>query len=413
MTEITENAIEKNMVFEPQNPSNCLPKLKKRVREIFALFLWVYLFIKLFIFDFDVYFVETYLSSFLWVVRYKFFIFLGFFAAYLLVVGERNLFKVIGYVFVFPFLCFWWVLKLLFRSWFFTFATISIASSFFQSLKYNIVEFSLILIGTVLTLLSGQYELIIIINVILFLCLFWHISKKLLASVSSSQVLFLPKESIFKLLNNLKEVFKLPVELKSTTIEKYTPEQKNKWNVNLQFLVICNKATLFLASKLEELQERGYAIFCFLLSFFYSVFICVWVFALNNYALYLFAPSSFQSATVRGFPFFLYYSLSAMVNNGLADFNPISIIAGLLKIVEVCFGILFLVILISLYFNVGYERSKKEMDALITDIKQQGKELELFVNREFLMDITQAVEEIKKIPNNFIKVVYFLSTNKY
>ena len=52
----------------------------KVLREILAVSFWFYVFVKLFIFDFDVYLATTFLPEYAWLLDLKFFILIGLIA---------------------------------------------------------------------------------------------------------------------------------------------------------------------------------------------------------------------------------------------------------------------------------------------------------------------------------------------
>lgn len=158
------------LVEETIKPVKKQSEMKKAVRELFALLLWFYLVVKLFIFDFDVYLIESYMPSFMWTVRFKFLLYLVFLSTYWLLVGDKNFFKTIGYILIYPFILFFWrIPKMLFRNWFLVFTTLSFAVSFFKSFKINIVTFTVISVSTVLILISNQRVLVTACSIVLSL----------------------------------------------------------------------------------------------------------------------------------------------------------------------------------------------------------------------------------------------------
>lgn len=387
-------------------------KVKKTLRESCAFTLWLYLIVKVFVFDFDVYLVETYLPSFSWIVRFKFLVYLVLISVYWLSVGDKNFFKTIGYILIYPFIFIWRLLTVLFRSWFLVFTTLSFAISFFRSFKINVVTFTTILVASVLILLTNQKILITFCSITLSLYLLWHFAKRFYYSFVPARALFLPKDTLVAILDKTKDQFKLPDEIRLISADKYTTDQKNKWATNLQFLIILNKATQFAASKLKELQERRIVILYFIFALLFSFFVTVIVFALNNYALHKIEPASFSNTAARSFFFFLYYSFNTILTNGIPDFYPVSTVARLLNTAEIFFGFFLLIILFFVYTNVRSDRTKNEIDSLITSLDKQGSDLESFVAQEFSMDINQALSEIEKLPGNFIKVIYYFTTKK-
>ncbi len=386
-------------------------KRSKTARDVFAFFLWAYAIIKLFVFDFDVYLIQTHIPNLWWLIKFKFVILVVLISIYWLTVGDKRFLKALLFLGLFPFyLLLWRIGRLVFRNWFTAFAVVGYVGSFLKTLKYNFLGFTLFCAASLLVLITDQPYLIILGIILLTFYLILHFSKRIFYAFVPSKAMVFPRDGIVKILTLTKEQFALPPEIKSTAIERFTTEQKSKWELNLQLLLLANRATTFTASKLREFQESRLIILYFIFGLLFTFFISVILFGVANLGLQKLDQAAFSSPIPRNIFFFVYYSFNTILTNGIADFYPISAYARLLNSAEVFFGIFIIVILFFMFTNIKSEKAKSEMDSLINAMNQQSLELESFINQEFSMDIERAITEVKKLPGYIVKIIsYFTS----
>ena len=399
--------------MKENNKSNARKRTTKILRDVFALFLWSYAIVKLFVLDFDVYLIQRYTPSFSWLVHFKFALFLTLVSIYWLTVGNKNFFKMALFLALFPFyLLFWRIGRLVFRNWFATLAATGYVGSFLKSLKFNFVTFTLFFVATLLVIASGQRGFIILGMALLGVYLIIHFSRRFYYAFVPSKALIFPRQGFIWFLGEIKKQFALPQEIKSTAIERFRPDQKSKWETHLQLLLLANRGTTFIASKLRKFQESRLIILYFIFGLLFTFLATVALFAIVNLGLHKIDPRAFSDASPKGILFFLYYSLNTILTNSVADFYPISPVSRLLNTAEIFMGFVIIVILFFMYTNIKGDKAKTEMDSLVTSLEKQGSELEIFINQEFSMDITQAMAEVEKLPGNFIKIIYYFTSRK-
>jgi hypothetical protein len=387
--------------------------LKKILGELFAFGLWIYIVIKLFVFDFDVYLIDTYFPSLSWLVYFKFLLFLVLTMVYWISVGDKNFFKAFAFILFYPFIVlFWRIPQLFIGNWFAIIGAIGFGISFYRSLKRNYITFTLVVLSSVLIIITNKPIFLISSIIVLSSILLFHFSRRLFYSFVPSKALFLPKQAALTLLERTKNNLKLPEELRTTTIDKYTEEQKNKWSYTLQTMLLVNRVSYYVASKLRELQERRLVILYFIFGLLFSFFLTVLVFALNNYALQKIDATAFSDPSQKGLLFFIYYSFSTIINSAITDFYPLSAFARVFHLSEVFMGVFLLVILFFVYTNVKSDKTKAEVEDLISTLASQGKEIEVLINHEFSMDINQAIDIVEQLPGSLLRLFYFITTKK-
>ena len=120
----------------------------KAVRETLAILFWMYVLIKLFAFDIDIFLMNRFLPGYAWLLNLKFFILIGGIALIWLVTKNKYILSWSLYVFFYPpIILFWKIPFFIFkqRSWILAFAFINSIISFFKSIKYNFITSALFL----------------------------------------------------------------------------------------------------------------------------------------------------------------------------------------------------------------------------------------------------------------------------
>lgn len=402
--------------MHPVIQGNDVPRAKNShgvARDVFAALVWLYAIVKLFVLDFDVYLIQQYVRKLAWLVHFKFVLFLVFISIYWLTVGGKHLINTILFIALFPlYLIFWRLGKLAFRNWFTAFAVIGYVGSFLKSLKFNLATFALFCVAALLVVVPDHHAFIITGIILLMFYLVAHFGRRSYYAFVPYKALVFPREGIIRVLAEARKHYALPTEMKSTTIEKFTEEQRTTWATNLQMLLIANRASTFIARRLREFQKSRLVILYFIFGLVFTFFVTVVTFAIANLGLHRLNPMAFSDPAPRRFVFFLYYSINTIFKNAIPDFLPASAIARLLNTTEIFLGWFIVAILLFMYVNIKSDRTDTEMDLLVRSLSRKGKDLELFINREFSLDIERAISEVAKLPSNFIKIIYYFSSDR-
>jgi len=145
------------------------------LREILAGILWVFLFIKIFIYDIDNLIIEQIDPDFVFILKYKFFIILGICAIFWISLGNKNFAKLLSVIIFFPFILLFWRIPKLFwksKSWIGVFASIGIVLTFFNSIKVNFFVFTILAFSIVFISSSSNTFLLTTSTILLFIYLF-------------------------------------------------------------------------------------------------------------------------------------------------------------------------------------------------------------------------------------------------
>lgn len=390
------------------------PKYLVLLREIIISLLWLFILIKLFIFDLDIYIFKNLFNWFGWVIDYKFIILILSITAFWIIANKTFFLQTIALTIFYPFFLFFWRIPkalLKTKSWVTIFGSINIIVSFLRDIKLNFIIFAMVITSLVTILFSNTELLLVAAMIILFLYLLYHFSLRVYYSFAPSKIFAVESNTLISLWESNKEKFYLPNELKSFKEEDIPKEKFDKWSTNLQILIIFNKLCHFVASKLKSFQKSRTAVLYFIIGILFTLFVTILVFAFINYGLYKIAPENFDNASHGNILFFIYYSFNTILTSSIHDFNPVSSIARILNSTEIGFGILILIILVFIKLTVQNEKYNEEINNVIVAIEKQGNDLEKFVGEEFNLSVDDAIHEIDKIKGIFIKIIFYFTKN--
>lgn len=385
------------------------------LRETISVVFWLYLVMKVFVFDIDNYLFQLYLPEFIWILKYKFLILLVLLLGSLILFGGKNLLLWFIYIIFYPFiLLFWEIPKKLYEmgSWNIAIAVINVFITFFRNLKYHFLISSFFIISAVLILTTRNIFLvyisiflIITLLVIIFIDRFVFIFKPTLIYQIHSKI-------VSKSLDFAKKTWVVDNELKGLSMGEMSEGQLQKWSTNLQFVVVINKVCYFLSSKLKDYQKSNINIFFITLNVIIILIFTIFSFTLINYGLYNIHPDYYIVNVVNHKFFnFFYYSFNAIHFNSISEIIPSSNFSRLLFILEQFFAFVLIGIFLTLFFSTKSQKESSEIDDVVEKIKEQGNQMGIFIQTEYNLSVDDAVNELEKLKAGFIKVIFYLIKN--
>ncbi len=383
-------------------------------RELIAGFIWLFLFVKLFIYDIDVFLLSQINPSWVVILDYRFFILLGVISVTWLIIGNKHFFKLISVIAFFPFILVLWRIPKLFwksKSWIGVFASLGIIITIFKSIKINFILFSFVAIAIFIISTTTIDFLLVFSMVVLTLYLFYHYAKKFKYAFAPSHIFSIQSNAIDKFWDRIKNDLKVAEEIKNEEFENMSNSQKEKFTSSLQILIVINKVIYFISSKLKRFQKSRLNVVYYFSSLIYTLFITIIIFAFQNFALYKIDYTAFNSPPKGNFFFFIYYSFNTLFTNSINDFYPTSDFARFLNSFETLFAFILLGILFFLLTTIVRDRHNDEINSAISQFKDKGEELEVVITEEYKMDVSQAIEFVESIQGNLIKIIYYFTEN--
>ena len=381
------------------------------IREFLALTLWFGLFFKLFIVDFDRWFINAYMPSLSWVLDFRF----G-----LIVVGiglvihfwrHYFLWRWIGYILFYPLIIvFWKIPVLLFKSqnWTLGIAILAVGADFFKSFKVNFLVFVLFTVATIICGFLHIYWLLVVGMILVatgLLIIYW---RTLIAA-------FRPTLDVFSS-NTLDSIWKTiqqgfsSDETPDIAIEQMTKQQQDAYTTNLQTVVLYNRACYFLAGQIRTLKKSNLNVIVYISRLFIVFFATAWTFFLLNFSLFKIEPSNYVTNDNPSAFTFYFYAFNTLFSNSISDIEPVSVVSQSLSMVAVVFlALFFTVFCVFIVTSILKSRDDSHLDETVTTIQTHAESMEPYLDEHFGMNVTEAVAVLQKTSAAFIGVIYYLS----
>ncbi|MFM9553963.1 hypothetical protein ACKI19_16850 [Streptomyces caniscabiei] len=374
------------------------PKWKVWTLNVLGFLLWVYVTIKLFVFDVDSYVVNEYAPWAQFAIDYKFFVIGGFFILLLLFSKGRRLAYL--YVIFFPLVViFWKIPKWLYRfkSWIAVFVVLNAATSFVRHFKFNAVTRFLALLALVLIGVSknhyvmatsaaylGVYFVVLMVRTMWFAIKPSHFltaQQKLVKGLSGGSL--------------TAQLIGVNADLRDDGVQKFNASQLSTFIGNLSNAVLVSKGVYFWAYQLEKYRTSAAALVVSAFSYASLYMQGIVAFTAVNYAILELDPDAFEYASSPSVLQIAYYSLFTGAGSSL---TPISTSATIVKIAINVIGPLFLAALVTQFV---ISRRQVEQDAAASEavegIKKAGAELELKFQEEYDISTEEAIEWLTQL----------------
>lgn len=271
----------------------------KVVREFCAITLWLFIFVKLLLFDIDIYLANKYVPSFRWVLNYKFFSVLILISAILLIIGKKPFRKFLIYIIGYPLIIlFWQIPKLLFRNWALTIAFSPAIYEIIISFRSRFVLITIVSLSALCVVLTNSPYLLIPSMVFLGTYLIVYLHRNLRRAYRSS---------IFEGLADLVKKLRIQLEKGEQKLWKkveYDPaseKSKKDYEQQLSTFYFLNWGVELIAEKLHMVAKSRKPDLYLMFSWLGTVFITSLIYAFEYFALYKVNPASFSIEHVPTF----------------------------------------------------------------------------------------------------------------
>lgn len=389
--------------------------IRKISKEIIAGSFWIYILVKLFLFDIDVFLVNKFAPDYGWLLKLKFFILIGIITLLWLFLKNKKILSWFAYIIFYPAIVFFWKIPYFVfkqKSWTLAFIFINAIISFFISLKYNFIISSIFLIA-VASVFTFSNKILLWCAVLTILTILTLVNIHRFILVFRPSTIFQIHIKIFSgIRKHGTPSFSLDESIRELPIEKLDQKQIEKRTTNLQMAVLFNRICLFASKKLREYQNSGLNFISYVLTFFLLTISTITSFALINYGLYTINNGYFESAANPSFFLFFYYSFNTLLFNSIAELKPVMSISQIAFMIESVFALFLIVIFISLLMSVKSQRYAEELNKVIEQIDEQGKSMEGFISSEYkLNNVEAAMAELQKLKAGLIDFIYRISKN--
>ncbi len=357
---------------QPKKETGAKGLLLSVMREIIVALLWVYIILKLFIFDIDIFLAERFFPNYIWILNFKFFILIGVVATIWLITKNKHILLWAFYILFYPAIILLWKIPFFIlkqKSWVFAFAVINAVISFFKSIKYNFIASSFFLISLALIFGFSDHRLLWPAILALFVVLAATYINRFILVFKPSNIFYVYIKIFSGIRKNASSSFALDESIKNLPVQNLDQKQLEKWTVNLQTAVLFNRVCLFAAKKLRDYQNSGLNIVSYVLTILLLVLLTIFSFAAINFGLYKIDPTLFVVSANPTFFTSFYYSFNNLLFNSIEEVIPQMPISQSVSMIESFFALFLIVIFVSLLLSVRSQRHTEELNEAIKDIE--------------------------------------------
>ncbi|MEV7167804.1 hypothetical protein AB0N60_37745 [Streptomyces microflavus] len=308
------------------------PKWKVRLLDTFGSAIWLYITVKLFIFDIDNYLVERFFPGSAGILNYRFLFIGGAFVLLVLFSKGRRL-KYL-YVCFFPLIVACWKIPKWFykaKSWIAVFTFLNVVSMAVRHLKWNVTTRFCALLSLVVVAASDNRLVLGICASYLGIYFVLLMARTIWFSVKPSHFLNSQHTLIEKIsgASFVNHVTAVSPELRDSSLVRFSAAQLTTFQSNLGMAVLVSRATYYWAYQLEKYRTSAAALMLSAIAYASLYVQGIAVFSMINWAILKMDPSAFAYSDAPAFLQVAYYSLFHGAGSAL---SPVSGIAVLVKI---------------------------------------------------------------------------------
>ena len=390
-------------------------RFKVFFREGIAIFFWIYLILKLFVFDLDTYLIDNYVPSLHPVLDYKFLIFLCLIIIAWSIIKDFPIF--ILYVFGYPAVVMCWKIPmLLLRNGSLAIALTPPIYKIITTFRLYFFSSALAIIAAACILVSTNKISLIISMIVLFILLLMHLFLSLQQAYKPT-VFSKMSQRLSNFRVKLEEIsfLKNIIERNGTIDEISSDSDDSSDNIltrqlSIFYMIHCGFEVLNV--KIREVFKSRTIDFYLMFSWFTTLFVTAIIFSLEYQALFKMNPKSFSIPFEPNYFSFLGFSFGSLATANISKIVPEDIYANGIYYAELSSSIVILVILIFSILTAARERYVEEIEGIIKEfseidtIFQQGSQqifnLALADLEQALMDhdhkFVNAIRTIRGLP---------------
>jgi len=404
---------EKRQLHEIPPTRGAFTFFKNFAREILAITFWIYVVVKLFIFDIDLFLVNIVIPQYAWVLDFKFFILISIITIAWAATKNKNLVLWFLYITFYPIvILFWRIPYILFKqkSWLLAFASINAAISFLSGIKYTFIMGTCFLVPMALIYSFSDAKVLWPSISAMFIVLIVTYIHRFISVFRPSAAFEVHKNIFSGVRKHGAKAFSIDDDIRALPVQSLTEKQLERWTTNLQSAVLFNRVCLFAARKLEEFQTSGINVVSSVVMVLLLTIFTVVAFAGIHYGLYKIDAGFFRMSVPGDLFIFFYYSFNNLVFNSIGEVVPISPVSQSAAMIESFCALFLVVIFTSVLLSVRSQRYGEELKGLIGQIEREGKWMEGFIRDEYkVKGVGEAIEQLERLKAGLIKLIYQLS----
>ncbi len=360
------------MVEEKKN-TTYLAKLGRWMRESTAIFLWLYLFMKVAVFDFDVYVAENYFPQFRWILDFKLIILLGIICILWIILGRKSFPLLIVYIIGYPFVVIFWKLpKLIFRNWSTAIVLTPIAFDIVSAFRLYFMSYSLAIFAIACIASSNNLVGLILSMFLLLILLVMHLISSFKQAYKAT-VFSKISQGISELKKKIIETSFLKDVIESTVKNSGNDSDSDKnYKAKLSTVYMFHSGVEFLTDKIRDVLRSRKMDLYLILSWLWTFVVTALIYSFEYYALFKIDSASFSTPNRPGFLSFLGFSFGKLTPSSVSSISPNSVYATALCYAELASSLVIVVILVFTILTAARERYKEDIESLTRELNDIG-----------------------------------------
>jgi hypothetical protein len=384
-------------------------------REALAMLFWVYVILKLFVYDFDAYLVTEYFPEEVWLLKFRLVILIGVIAVALLIFGKNRVGAWSLYIIAYPLIITFWKLPYFIynrESWTLAFAIINSVLSFYRSLRYNVAVSAVCLTSLVIIFTSSNPTFLWIAATVLLGLLLLTYLNRFVVVFRPTGLFQLYTKAISVGRTQMESTYRLDENLRNLPVQRLTDEQLKKWTPKLEAAVLWNRLCLFMAKRLQDYHDSGLNFVSGVITMLALLLATVFSFAAINLALFKIEAANFETTGQPSFFTFFYYSFQTLLFNSIKEIAPATPISQTVSMIENLFAFILGAVLFALVLSVRSQRYSEEMKKIVAGIELEGERIESLIKDEYRIgSIEEAMAELQRLKAGLVQLLDFLTRN--
>jgi hypothetical protein len=390
-------------------------KARRFARECVAIWVWLYVCLKLFVFDFEVYLINWLAPNLRWIIDFKILIILAALAAISMLSNKKAFLLFAAYVACYPLILFFWRLPWLVlkqKSWVLFFAIVNFGISFFQSIRYTLVSCAVYLICFAAALLTNVKAVLYVAALALLIILTSAFVRRFASLIRGDKLFQFYHRAVPWMRGKAILLIKMDDSIRNLPVATMDETQIAKWKTSLEQSVLVNRILLFSARKVRDHQKSAFGILLGVIATIFLWIATVVTFTAINIAAYKIDPASYLASAPPTLFTFFQYSFKAMFVASISELMPATPAAKIIEMMNNFFAFLTFAIIAAAFIAVYGQAYNTRLDELIGTLEREGKEAESFIRSEFRFNsIDDAIAELTRLKSGLLNILLQLTQN--
>ena len=370
--------------------SNWVKQVRWWTREVFAVALWSFLLVKLFVFDIDVFVAQRYAPEIVPLLQSRFFALIGAIAFLWLVLGNDRFRTVVAYVFFYPLVVVGWKIpKWLFKNWAVALTFSPGLIELFRSFKSRFISGSLAVLGALTITVSRNQLLVATAMSVLGLYLIAHYWRRFRIAFRPSTVFADAAGLVRRAWNHaLSSVIEKEARA-AAVLDPASDAYQQKHRQNLTNIFVWSLLLQFLARKLRDVGASRKLDAYYIVALIYTFCLTAIILAFLNLGLQRIDPNSFLSLQPLGFWRLLAFSVGTLLPANYSGVMPSTSLAVFSAYLGAIAGVSLVVFFVTILFTIVHERSREDIDKVLAELDRSSSGLNHLIEKEYAMSPAQ------------------------